>query len=495
MVDKKRVCVIGAGVSGLAAAKAFAAKGHEIVILERGADLGGVWEASRRYPDVQTQSAKSMYRFTDAPMPENYPEWPRGEQVEAYLHDYAERNNLRSRARFGANVEAMQRRPDGKPGWRLDISGVGGAKTTEDYDFVAICTGQFSDKNVPDHPGVANFIVAGGQILHSSGYRDPAQLAGKRVIVLGGSKSATDIAVSAVKAGALATTLVYRQPRWRVPYYIAGLVNFKFIVFMRAQEQLFRGWNLSPFAKTMQSLCKPLIWANWRAFEAILKLQLGLKKCDMVPEERIEDAVNCAFPVVTPDFYPMIRDGRIKAIRSAFAGYEPGAVSLSNGERVSADVAILATGWRIGAPILPQEFRDKLIDPDGQYRLYRFIANPDLPDMGFVGFNSSFATLLTSEISAHWLVRYADGQLARQPSADEMNRDIEMMRRYRRVERPAASVYNGLCVAPFHFRHLDELIADMGASLRSRGFTERLLPLDAQAFGRYLASMPEYAAG
>ena len=39
MVRQKQVCIIGAGVSGLAAAKAFAARGHQITIIERSGDL------------------------------------------------------------------------------------------------------------------------------------------------------------------------------------------------------------------------------------------------------------------------------------------------------------------------------------------------------------------------------------------------------------------------------------------------------------------------
>ncbi|MES1148280.1 MAG: FAD-dependent oxidoreductase, partial [Bradyrhizobium guangdongense] len=89
MVSPKHVCVIGAGVSGLAAAKAFSARGHKVTIVERSADLGGVWEPARSYPDVQTQSPKELYRYTDRAMPEAYPEWPTGPQVHAYLADYA----------------------------------------------------------------------------------------------------------------------------------------------------------------------------------------------------------------------------------------------------------------------------------------------------------------------------------------------------------------------------------------------------------------------
>jgi cation diffusion facilitator CzcD-associated flavoprotein CzcO len=59
---------------------------------------------------------------------------------------------------------------------------------------------------------------------------------GKRVAVLGGSKSATDIAVNAVQNGATSVTWVYREPIWRVPYFVGG-INFKRLLYMRAQEK------------------------------------------------------------------------------------------------------------------------------------------------------------------------------------------------------------------------------------------------------------------
>src|SRR5271156_1730828 len=110
MVRQKFVCVIGAGVSGLAAAKAFAARGHRVAIIERGADLGGVWDPSRSYPDVQTQSPKDLYRYTDKAMPDSYPEWPRGPQVHAYLADYAKDHDLIRHMRFNTAVAGMARR-------------------------------------------------------------------------------------------------------------------------------------------------------------------------------------------------------------------------------------------------------------------------------------------------------------------------------------------------------------------------------------------------
>ena len=41
----------------------------------------------------------------------------------------------------------------------------------------------------------------------------------------------------------------------------------------------------------------------------------------MVPAGRIEDGINCSVPIATPGFFPMVADGRIKAIRGTFDHY------------------------------------------------------------------------------------------------------------------------------------------------------------------------------
>jgi len=495
MVSMKKVAVIGGGVSGLAATKAFKERGHTVHGIERSHDFGGVWELSRSYPGVQTQSPKDLYCFTDHPMPDAYPEWPKGPQVHAYLHSYADKHGLKECYRLNTNVAAMERRADGRPGWTLTLE-ADGASATEDFDFVAICTGQFSDKNIVDHPGQDAFRDAGGSVMHSSDYTDPAMVADKRIVVLGGSKSATDIAVNAAENGARSVSLVYREPVWRIPYFVGG-INFKRLLYMRAQEQQFNGWDRGAFGRAVAATLQPLIWANFRGLETLLKLQLGLKNWDMVPDVPIEKDVSCSIPIVTPGLFEAFRDGSVRPIRGSFERYGAGNVLLTNGETIDCDVAILATGWKLGVPYLAESHRDKLIDADGQYRVYRLAVNPDLPDMGFVGFNSSFCSVLSSEMIANWLVRYADGQLARQPSETAMRDNIEMMLDWKRRERPAAQIYGGLCSAPFHFRHFDEILADIGARKRKRAnpLAEQFSYPDAGAYGTFLTSAPQYQAG
>ncbi len=493
MVKRKTVAVIGGGVSGLAAAKAFDERGHRVLGFERSHDFGGVWELSRSYPDVQTQSPKDLYCYTDHPMPEDYPEWPKGPQVHAYLHSYAQKHNLGRLFRLNTNVKTMERRDEG--GWTLTLDEAGRERTQE-VDFVAVCTGQFSDKNIISHPGQDGFEAAGGAVMHSSEYTDPGMVEGKRVVVLGGSKSATDIAVNAANNGARSVHWVYLEPVWRVPYFVGG-INFKRLLYMRAQEQQFNAWGKNALQRVVAAIFKPLVWANFRGLETMLKTQLGLKKYGMVPKVPIEKDVSCSVPIVTPGLFEALKAGKIKNIEGTFDRYDGKTIHMTGGEKVEADVSILAVGWKLGVPYLPQEHQSKLIEKDGQYRVYRLAVNPDLPDMGFVGFNSSFCTVLSAEMIANWLVRFMDGQLADQPSEAQMNANIEMMLNWKRNERPAAQIYGGLCSAPFHFKHFDELLADMGAKKRKRGnpLAEQFSYPNHKAYGEFLASCPQYQAG
>lgn len=253
--------------------------------------------------------------------------------------------------------------------------------------------------------------------MHSSEYTDSGLARGKHVAVLGGSKSATDLAVNAAKNGAASVTLVYRAPVWRIPYFIGG-INFKRLLYMRAQEGQFNGWGKRPLAAR---LAQPLIWANFRGLEMMLKMQLGLKRWDMVPDTPIEKEASCSLPIVTPGLFEGFKDGTIRPIRGSFTRYEPGKVVLTTGEAIPCDLAIMAVGWKLGTPWLPQEWRDKLVEADGQYRIYRLSVNPDIPNLGFVGFNSSFCTMPVGR-DGRELAGAAHGRAARPPAQPRRGR-------------------------------------------------------------------------
>jgi len=484
---RRRTCIIGAGISGLVAARVFLGRGRDIFVAEAGHDIGGVWAPSKSYPGVRTQTPRDLYSFSDAPMPAAYPEWPEGGQIYQYLCDYAARFGLLSHIHFNTSIQTIARAPGG---WSVTLSGPDGSRT-ETFDEVVICSGQFSRPKRLDLPGQDAFTAAGGVILHSSAHRQAAAAAGRDVVVLGFSKSATDVAMQALEAGARSVTMVYREPAWKIPYFFGNLINFKNILYCRASEAMFMPWAPSRLGRLARILSAPMIWANWRALEALLGMQFKLKRLGLRPARRIEDTIHCATSIETPGFYAAIARGAIKMVRGTLQSYAPGAAIASTGETLPADLVVLAIGWQQDLPFLDAATRAALIEPDGQYRLHRMIVNPDLPGLGFVGFNSSFATTLSAELSAHWLAAWFDGTLAHTPSPAAMRTEIARVLAWKRKTRPAASQFGGLCIAPYHFAHFDELMHDMGVRPTTKNpIAATLLPIDPKAYAVLWSKLP-----
>src|SRR5690242_19606655 len=103
-----RCAVIGAGPSGLAAARNFSAVGVDVTVFERHCDLGGNWclgsPHSSVLPSTHLISSKRITEFTDFPMPDDWPAYPRQSQVMDYFRSYAERFDLAKLIRLGTTV-------------------------------------------------------------------------------------------------------------------------------------------------------------------------------------------------------------------------------------------------------------------------------------------------------------------------------------------------------------------------------------------------------
>ncbi|MCF3110501.1 NAD(P)/FAD-dependent oxidoreductase [Niabella sp. CC-SYL272] len=478
--------IIGAGISGLTTAKTFRERGYKVVVLEKASAIGGVWDRNRFYINVSTQTTKNEYAYTDFPMPDHYHEWPTGEQMNEYLNNYATHFCISDSICFNVQVLDMTYNEEG---WHLKTANtVSGNFQTYTFDFVVICTGTFHEKYLPPFPGMEAFTAAGGQILHSSEVTSNTLLENKDVAVVGFAKSATDIATQAADTAA-SCTLLYRKAQWKVPRFFGGKINLKYLLFSRFSEAFFRSYRQTAFQKLLHSIGKPLVWMQWRGVELLLKKQFRLKECGMLPAHRIEDQVSCSLGVAPEGFYEKVRTHKIRAICTEIDSFSRDGLLLKNGTIIRPDLVVMGTGFRQRLPFLNGDYQRLICNENGQFMLHRNIISPNLPMLGFVGFNSSLFSTLTSEIAANWLAEYVSGNIEL-PVQSDLIKERAVIEQWKKKVRPVATEFSGLCIAPFNFQHLDQLMKDMGLKTRGRN---RLLqffkPVNPAAYQRLLANL------
>ncbi|ORY29327.1 hypothetical protein BCR39DRAFT_532347 [Naematelia encephala] len=145
------------------------------------------------YDNLRATLPHDLMSFRGFTFPENTPEIPWGLEVLKYLQDYATEYDLRRYTRFNTRVERLyltpnSDRPD-KRRWTIHSSGPDGEKI-EEFDFVSVNNGHYSDMWIPPTSGLSTFP---GEILHSREYRRPTDYTGKTVLVVGSGNSGADI--------------------------------------------------------------------------------------------------------------------------------------------------------------------------------------------------------------------------------------------------------------------------------------------------------------
>ena len=98
------------------------------------------------------------------------------------------------------------------------------------------------------------------------------------------------------------------------------------------------------------------------------------------------------------------------------------------------------------------------------------------------------------ERSAHWLARYCDGELRRQPAHIDMHAEIAHTLGWKRRGRGVTATYGGPCIAPYHHFHFDELMTEIDAQTKSGNvFATHLAPISPRNYAGLLATAPGHA--
>jgi hypothetical protein len=431
-------CVIGAGPSGLTALKNLRACGIEAECLDREEGLGGNWRfgaaSSRIFSSTRLISSKSLTAYTDFPMPRHWPAYPSHALCLEYLERYAERFGLLPHIRPRSVVERVEPATEG--GWSVRLAD----GRQRHYTGVVIAAGHNHEPRFPDIPGRFS-----GPFLHAADYKSPTQpvdLAGRRVLVIGGGNSACDIAVDA-SGQAARTVLSLRRGYYVVPRFIMGRPAD-----LRSERLLKLGLPL--WLRRMLSL-------RAIAREIGLPWRHGLPR----PDHKLWES----HPIVNGDLCRLVARGRIVPA-GPVARFEGDTAIFTDGRRETFDVVICATGYRITHPFI--DGVHLAADEDGCPRLFLNLLHPDRDDIAVVG--------LIQPDSGQWGLTDLQSQLVARMAVAARHSPKASAWLYRVRRRPPAagpiryidSPRHRLEVEHFSYaRTLDRLVRSMDRRLRA----------------------------
>ena len=403
----EKVCIIGAGSSGITACQVLGARGIAYDCFEKGSMIGGNWRyendngQSSAYRSLHINSSRSLMSYKAFPMPEDYPDYPSHEHIAAYFDAYTERFGLREKITF--RTEVLSVRPvDGK--WEVTVEAADGERETNRYRAVLVANGHHWDPRWPEppFPGADGFA---GEQIHAHYYREPGVLEGKRVLVLGIGNSAVDIAVESSRI-AEKTFIAMRRGAYVLPKYLGG----------------------KPIDDASPAAMSRLPLAVQRFFMArLLKLAVGEMTDYGLPKP--DHKLLEAHPTVSSELLPRVGHGDI-AVKSNIDRFGGGrTVRFADGSEEEIDLVVYCTGYKISFPFLaPDVFEAR----DNRMPLYRRAVAPGSPGLYFIGFIQPLGPIMPiAEAQSEWVADLLTGRAAL-PSAAEMRTEISHYERWLR---------------------------------------------------------------
>ncbi|KMT10744.1 hypothetical protein BVRB_5g114020 [Beta vulgaris subsp. vulgaris] len=226
--NSKSVCVIGAGPSGLVAARELRKEGHKVVVIEQNHDIGGQWlydskiededplgmankflkVHSSMYESLRLASPREIMGYTDFPFVEkkgrDMRRFPSHREVFLYLKDFCQFFQLMDIIRFNTRVEYVGMVDEFLFGDEVkkDLRWVVKSKekksdqvVEEVFDAVVVASGHYSRPRLPFIKGMNSWKR---RQIHSHVYRVPDSFRDEVVVIVGSSMSGQDLSMELV---------------------------------------------------------------------------------------------------------------------------------------------------------------------------------------------------------------------------------------------------------------------------------------------------------
>ncbi|XP_011372520.1 dimethylaniline monooxygenase [N-oxide-forming] 5-like [Pteropus vampyrus] len=442
---KKRVAVIGAGISGLAAIKCCLDEDLEPTCFEWNDDIGGLWKFQKNtlerrpsiYKSVTTNTSKEMMCFSDFPFPEHYPNYIHNSRFMEYFKMYAEHFGILKYIRFKTKVQSVRKRPDFSLSGQWDVVVEADEKQeTLVFDGVLVCSGHHTDPYLPLHcfPGIEKFK---GCYFHSREYKSPEAFSGKRIIVVGTGNSGVDIAM---ELGHVAKQVFLSTRRgawifhrvWDNGYPMDSIFLTRFKYYLRKTAAI-----------TLMD----------KQLEATLTTRFDHTHYGLQPRHRPSNQA----PIFGDDLPNHIISGRVQVRSNVKEFTETDAIFDDGSTEENIDVVIFATGYSFSFPFL-----DGLINvTNNEVSLYKLMFPPNLekPTLAVIGLVQTVGIVLTiAELQSRWATRVFKG-LSQLPPVKIMT--AEITERMKAIEKRSVKKINDN-IQVNYIEYMDEIATQVG---------------------------------
>ncbi len=352
-----RVCIIGAGPSGITAAKNCQLNGIAYDIFEKNDKVGGNWVFNSKtghssvYENTHIISSRTMSEYEDYPMPADYPDYPRHDHLQAYFEDYAKHFGVYEQIKFHHSVDHVSKNTEGH--WNVEYTDDQGQKHTQVYEYLMVSNGHHWMPKYPQYEG--NFT---GTWMHSHDFKGVNdEWRGKKILVIGAGNSGCDVAVESARVSK-EVFISMRSPQWFVPKFMLG---YPADILVKSLEKL------SP--KMRQILLTKMVKAftgNYADFG------LPVNTKPMLTQH----------PTANSDFIDYIRHGKIKP-KPAIQKLDGKNIHFVDGSVEAFDIVCCCTGFWTVFPFFDQDFIN--FQHVEKIPLYRKMMHAEHENLYFIG--------------------------------------------------------------------------------------------------------------
>lgn len=353
--DALKVLIIGAGLSGIAAARRFKRLGIAFEILEKSDASGGTWHHNS-YPGCGVDIASHYFSYSFARNPQWSRYYAKQPEILSYLRGCVEDAGLTPHIRFNTEVISATWK-EGDKVWLVDTRNASGEVRQLRANVLVSAAGLLHRPSIPNFPGLSEFK---GAALHAAEWDHSVSLEGKRVALIGTGASGNQIG-PAVAPVVERLTVFQRTPHW-----MAGVANYALNVseaerWLLSNVPAYERWFRTRTLLSQNDLYRDAVLVDpaWRSEDGSIsasnaQLQKALTQyiVDELGERRD------LLPHVLPDYppfskrmlrdngwYRMLRRPNVELVPSKRLSFEADGIVDESGVKHPVDVAVFATGF------------------------------------------------------------------------------------------------------------------------------------------------------